>query len=393
MNGPITATVLFSDVSNADKVDVSRVVHLERVRHIVRVHGGTDDTEVGGGFMATFSSVTRALDTAVALQQMARRSVSRLDLRVGLSTGEVSKTDGAVRGIAVVEATRLCAEADAGEILAGPAVYLLAGTHAGHTFHHHSPLTTAGSGPWLEVYEVAWNPQLGTPLRIVVADDAPVIRDGIVSLLRDAGMDVVAAVGDADQLLAAVAEHRPDAVVTDIRMPPAHHLEGLEAALVLRATHPEVAVLVLSQHIETGSAVELLTGGERGVGYLLKERVGDVDELVEALHHLVSGGTVVDPEIVARLLDRRRRIDPLSSLTGREREVLGLMAEGRTNQAIAAAMYLNARTVESHVRSIFAKLDLEPEPDGHRRVLAVITFLRAEHPDTTEAMNSKLQRP
>jgi serine/threonine-protein kinase len=204
-----------------------------------------------------------------------------------------------------------------------------------------------------------------------------VIRDGIAALLRDAGVEVAACVGDAEALLAAVDRQHPDVAITDIRMPPTHRLEGLNAALAIRSKHPDVAVLVLSQHIETGSAVELLTHGARSVGYLLKERLGDVTELTDALQHLVAGGTVIDPDIIGRLLDRQRAADPLALLTEREREVLALMAEGRTNQGIAAVLHLNARTVESHVRSIFTKLGLEPEADDHRRVLAVITFLRA----------------
>jgi serine/threonine-protein kinase len=215
-------------------------------------------------------------------------------------------------------------------------------------------------------------------LRVVLADDAPVIREGIAALLREAGMEVVASVADADALVAAVLEHHPDVAITDIRMPPNHALEGLEAARRIREHCPDVAILVLSQHVETRSLVELLGHGARGVGYLLKERIGDVDELTNALRHLAAGGSVVDPDVVARLVDRSRTTDPLASLTPREREVLGLMAEGRTNHAIAGALHLNIKTVESHVGAIFMKLGLEPEPDDHRRVLAVIALLRAD---------------
>jgi DNA-binding NarL/FixJ family response regulator len=256
-------------------------------------------------------------------------------------------------------------------------VELLAGRRAGHVLRPLGPRTLKGLPGSIEVFEVAWEPDDDVPLRVVLADDAPVIREGIAALLREAGVHVVASVGNATELLAAVEAHRPDAVITDIRMPPTQRLEGLEAALTIKAEHPDMAVLVLSQHIETGYAVELLTKSSHAVGYLLKERIGDVNELTGALHHLVGGGTVIDPEVVSRLVDRQRRSDPLAPLTEREREVLTLMAEGRTNQGIASELFLNLKTVESHVRSIFTKLDLAPEPDGHRRVLAVITFLRA----------------
>jgi DNA-binding NarL/FixJ family response regulator len=170
-----------------------------------------------------------------------------------------------------------------------------------------------------------------------------------------------------------------DTGIGKLRPPSRRRTAGVAAAaLQIRSDHPDIAVLVLSQHIETRSAVELLCRGARGMGYLLKERIGDVDELTTALHRIASGGSVVDPEIVSRLVDRTRSIDPLTSLTGRERDVLRLMAEGRTNQAVAATLRLNLKTVESHVRAIFTKLGLEPQPDDHRRVLAVITFLRAE---------------
>lgn len=215
-------------------------------------------------------------------------------------------------------------------------------------------------------------------MRVVVADDELLTREGIVRLLGDAEMEVVGAAGDVDTLMACVEDLAPAAAIVDIRMPPTHTDEGLVAATRIRTQHPAVAVLVLSHYVEPSYALRLLEEHPGGVGYLLKERVFDVVLLVDALRRLADGETVVDPTIVAQLVARRRRVDRLAELTPREREVLGLVAEGLSNRAIAQRIYVTERTVEAHVAQIFLKLGLTAQPDSHRRVLAVLAHLRAD---------------
>ena len=213
--------------------------------------------------------------------------------------------------------------------------------------------------------------------RVVIAEDSVVLREGLVGLLAERGFDVIAAVGDAAALLAAVDADPPDATVVDIRMPPTHTDEGLRAAIDLRRRHPALAVLVFSQYVETRYAAELLADRSDGVGYLLKDRVAHVSEFVDALRRVVGGGTALDPEVVSQLMAASRRTDGLAALTPREREVLALMAEGRTNAAIAAQLVVTPRAVEKHVGNIFMKLDLPESDTDHRRVLAVLRWLRS----------------
>jgi DNA-binding NarL/FixJ family response regulator len=214
-------------------------------------------------------------------------------------------------------------------------------------------------------------------MRVVVADDVMLTREGIVRLLADAGIDVVGEAEDAEGLLRHVRLRRPDAAIVDIRMPPTHTDEGLVATQRIRGEHPEVGVLVLSQYVEPSYAMRLLEEHPERVGYLLKQRVFDVAILLDAPLRIDEGESVIDPTIVSRLLGRQRREDPLEELTEREREVLGLVAEGLSNQAIAGRLFITQRTVESHVTEIFLKLDLDVNPESHRRVLAVLTYLRA----------------
>ena len=212
-------------------------------------------------------------------------------------------------------------------------------------------------------------------MRIVIADDSVLLREGAVRLLSDAGFEVVGQAGDGEELLRKVRAHKPDVAVVDIRMPPTHIDEGLKAAKVIREELPGTGVLVLSQYVEERYAVELLAEGADGVGYLLKDRIAEIDRFVDAVRRVGEGGSVLDPEVVAHMLGRRERDDPLESLTPREREVLALMAEGRTNRAIASELIVSERAVERHVTSIFGKLDLPAGQEDHRRVLAVLAYL------------------
>lgn len=221
--------------------------------------------------------------------------------------------------------------------------------------------------------------QTSTPrTKVVLAEDSVLLRDGIVRLLTSAGFEVAAACPDAETFLVAVAEHRPELVVVDVRMPPTFTSEGVVAALKVRDEYPDTAVMVLSQYVEEQYATELVASRSKGVGYLLKDRVADTGDFVAALRDVASGGTVLDPEVVTQLLTRARHADPLAALTAREREVLDLMAQGRTNSAIGKELYISDGAVEKHVTSIFTKLDLPPADGDHRRVLAVLRWLDQE---------------
>jgi DNA-binding NarL/FixJ family response regulator len=215
-------------------------------------------------------------------------------------------------------------------------------------------------------------------MRVVVAEDSVIIREGMVRLLTEAGFDVVGQAGDGAELLRQVDTHRPDVAVVDIRMPPTHTDEGLQAARELRRRYPGLGVLVLSQHVRPSYAFELLSEGTDGIGYLLKDRVSDLEELAEGIRRVGGGGSVLDPSVVAQLVNRRKMgNDPVDELTERELEVLGLMAEGRSNKAVADRLFITEHTVEKHVQNIFAKLRIPATTDDHRRVLAVLTFLNS----------------
>ena len=216
----------------------------------------------------------------------------------------------------------------------------------------------------------------GNGLRIVIAEDAAIMRDGLTQTLARRGHDVVAAVANAEELMHAVAGYQPDVAVIDVRMPPTHTDEGLRAAMAIRRDHPGVGTLVFSQYIEARAAAELLASSPAGVGYLLKDRVADVSDFIEAISNVARGGTVLDPEVVRQLFAASKRTESLGSLTGRERDVLALIAEGRSNTAIASALFISPGVVEKHVASIFAKLGLAPSDSDNRRVIAAIRYLQ-----------------
>ena len=214
-------------------------------------------------------------------------------------------------------------------------------------------------------------------MRVVIAEDSVLLRAGLTRILADAGEEIVATVGAADELMSAVERHQPDLCVVDVRMPPTHTDDGLRAAIAIRQRWPKIGILVLSQYVEERYATDLLADETRAVGYLLKDRVADIGEFLTAVRRVGDGGTALDPEVVAQLLARARRRDPLERLTPREREVLALMAEGRSNPAIARALVVTDKSVEKHVSNIFTKLDLPPAEDDHRRVLAVLRWVRS----------------
>jgi DNA-binding NarL/FixJ family response regulator len=214
-------------------------------------------------------------------------------------------------------------------------------------------------------------------VRVVLGEDSVLLREGVARLLQDAGMEVVGQAGDFDDLMRKVRAHKPDVALVDIRMPPTHTDEGLRAAHAIRQELPDTGVLVLSQYVEEGYAMDLLADSAEGVGYLLKDRVADVERFVDSVRRVADGGSALDPEVVSQMLGRRRADDPLAELTPREREVLELMAEGRSNQGIADKLVITLRAVERYVSSIFGKLGLPSTPEDHRRVLAVLTYLKA----------------
>jgi DNA-binding NarL/FixJ family response regulator/class 3 adenylate cyclase len=390
-----TVTFLFADVEGSTRLarelgpdwapvlsDIRRLL-----RESVASAGGQEVDSRGDELFAAFATVDDAAAAAVEAQQRLGGHNWPLPVRVriGLHTATAMLDDDGYVGVDVHRAFRIANAGHGGQIVTSEAVAVA--LTPGREFRD--------LGPWLlpdlpdpeRIFQLE-EPGLGgsfpalrarpgaAAVRVVLADDSVLLREGIARLLEDAGFDVVAQSGTADDLLRHVAMHKPDVAVVDIRMPPTQTDEGLRAAKEIRENHPETGVLVLSQYVEPGYAMELLSDSAESVGYLLKDRVADVDEFAAAVRRVAEGGSALDPAVVSELVGRHRRDDPVDALSPREREVLELMAEGRSNQAIAERLFVTLRAVEKHVTSIFTKLRLPATAEDHRRVLAVLALLR-----------------
>ncbi|MGI9646218.1 MAG: response regulator [Ilumatobacteraceae bacterium] len=352
---------------------------LATVRFEVERHNGTAAVARDEELRTMFDSATDAVAAAVAIQEELHAHHPRVaGPRIGIEVGEV-RDDDPDRAVAIGERARTLARAaHPGQILTTNLVRNLAHHRADVEFETIGDLGVDGGEHLSNVVAVAWTPRdRDATMSVAVADDAALIRSGLVQLLTAAGFTVTAEAADADQLIEAVEQAPPDLVVTDIRMPPTNTDEGLRAAAEIRSAHPEVAVLVLSQHIEARAAAALLDGRPAGIGYLLKERISDINEFVDACTTIAEGGSVIDPIVAERLVGTARDDLLLDRLSERERDVLTLMAHGKSNQAIASGLYVGSKTVESHVRSIFQKLELAGTPEGNRRVQAVLHWLQS----------------
>ncbi len=389
-----TITLLFADVEGSTRhahdlgpawagalTDVRRLL-----REALRPAGHEVDSR-GDEVFAVFDEAGEAAAAALAAQRALGGHPwpggTTVRVRIGLHTGTPTLADDGYVGVDVHRASRICVAGHGGQVLVSEA------TRAGLNGYELRDLGLYQLPDLPEPERIfqldderahTFPPLRARPssaaLRVVLADDSVLLREGIARLLTDAGLEVVAQSGTGDDLLRHVAMHRPDVAIVDIRMPPTHTDEGLRAAHEIRERHPGVGVLVLSGYVEPGYALELLSESAEGVGYLLKDRVSDVDEFVAAVRRVADGGSALDPTVVNQLVGRKRRHDPVAELTPREREVLELMAEGRSNQAIAERMFVTLRAVEKHVTSIFTKLGLPATAEDHRRVLAVLAYMR-----------------
>jgi DNA-binding NarL/FixJ family response regulator/class 3 adenylate cyclase len=393
-----TVTLLFTDVEGSTKLvhelgDAYAGVladHRRIVRESIAEAGGHEVDSRGDEFFLAFPDAGSAASAAVTLQQSlaAHEWPTGVDVRVrvGLHTGSPVLRDGAYFGMDVHRAARICQAGHGGQVLLSAATrdeldldyqlrdlgeHELPGLPEAEQIYQ---LDIPGFPTHFPPLEFARRGMRG--VRVVLAEDSVLLREGIARLLEDQGFEVAAQSGTAEDLLRHVGMHKPDVAIVDIRMPPTQTDEGLRAAQEIRERWPDTGVLVLSQYVEPGYAMELLGENAEGVGYLLKDRVSDVEEFAAAVRRVGEGGSALDPAVVSQLVGRRRRDDPLEGLTPREREVLGLMAEGRSNQAIAESLVITLRAVEKHVTSIFAKLRLSSTDQDHRRVLAVLTFLK-----------------
>jgi DNA-binding NarL/FixJ family response regulator/class 3 adenylate cyclase len=409
-----TVTFLFTDVEDStglvrDLRDAYPSViadHRRLVRQAVEARGGFEIDCRGDEFFLAFARPEDAVETAIAIQQEhdahpwpGERGVR---VRMGIHTGEPTVEEDDYVGIDVHHVARLCSAGHGGQVLLSQATLDAVGDLEVKDLGEHElrglpdsqrifqlaqaevatdfPPLRLGDAPGTDAQAEPVGralPKSRDKLRVALADDSVLLREGVALLLTEAGFEVVGQSGTADDLLLKVRSYTPDVAVVDIRMPPTHSDEGLRAAQEIREKHPDVGVMVLSQHVEPTYAMELLADNAEGVGYLLKDRVSDLEEFAAAVRRVAEGGSALDPTLVTQLVGRRREHDPIDDLTPREREVLELMAEGRSNQAIGERLFITPRAVEKHITSIFGKLRLPPAPEDHRRVLAVLAFLRA----------------
>jgi len=361
------------------------------LREVVSAAGGVETDAVGDEYVAAFSEPSAAAEAALEMQRALRDATwpgdLQLRVRLGVHTGTPAHGDEGYTGIDVVRASRIANAGHGGQILVSEptrgaldavatrdlGVFRLEGLPTPERIHQLLADDLPRDFPPLR----NTISMLGAGVVVVIADDSVLLREGIARLLVDAGFEVAAQSGDADDLMRHVGMHKPTVAIVDIRMPPTHTDEGLRAAREIRARHPATSVLVLSQYVEAAYAMDLFSESTEGLGYLLKDRVADVEEFATAVRRVADGGSALDPAVVSELLGRNRANDPVAELTPREREVMELMAEGRSNQAIADRLFVTLRAVEKHVTSIFSKLDLPATTDDHRRVLAVLAFLQS----------------
>jgi DNA-binding NarL/FixJ family response regulator/class 3 adenylate cyclase len=392
-----TVTLLFTDLEGSTSLirqvgdRYGEILNDQRrlLRDAVSGHGGQEVDTSGDGSFAAFASARDGVSAAVAAQRAmaAHRWPGDVAVRtrMALHTGEPRRADQGYHGLVVHLAARLCQAGAGGQILLSESTRAIVAEDlpAGVTLRHLGERTLKDFDRPQTVYEALAagiadeGGAAATAVRVVLAEDSVLLREGIARLLEGAGFEVVGQVDNADDLVRRVGFAKPDVAIVDIRMPPTHTDEGLQAARRIRDRHPGVGVLVLSQYVEAEYATALLGERADGAGYLLKDRIADIDEFTDAVRRVAAGGSALDPAVVAQLVGRRRRDDPLGELTAREREVLELMAEGLSNHGIATRLVVTERAVEKHVTNIFAKLGLAAAADDHRRVRAVLTLLEA----------------
>ncbi len=393
-------TLLFVDIEDStghvQRLGAGYIRVLEEFRAVVRgavaEAGGHEVDCRADELFAAFARPESAVAAAVSAQKLLARAAVKA--RMGIHTGKPELAGETYFGVDVHRAARICDAGHGGQILVSADTHAaLDGALEVRDLGTHELRGLPGPERILQLVvgglDLDFAPlrldreteddvkeETGkASLRVVLAEDSVLLREGIARLLEDGGFEVVGQAGNADELMLKVRSYSPDIALVDIRMPPTHTDEGLRAAKEIREKHPETGVLVLSQYVDAGYAMELLSESAEGVGYLLKDRISDVDDFRAAVRRVAEGGSALDPAVVSQLVGRRRRDDPLGELTPREREVLELMAEGRSNHAIAEQLVVTERAIEKHVTSIFSKLGLAPAPEDHRRVLAVLAYL------------------